>query len=539
MPSNANQVFLAVAMLLTVWTAAPVFGQSASVLGVVPEGVVVEAAGFEGLRPGARIGFRRPDGSGAQVGEGWVLDVREGRALVGLKPGGSVQAGDIAAPCASLSDPGSPGDLRAPVQALKSQLASAGGGSVEVQATVAQLESALDARETAIRDGTCDVSTRDQQIAALSMQLQQLIAAPVPAAPTGTPPPPPPLESPSGVMPGQETGVGTPPPPDAPAAGASSSGLDNLTTALQVVQQLVQMAQSMGLVGGRGSTGGQPGATFSSPDAPPPPPPSQVTFPQDPGSGQISAPPIVSTPPGSPPSVDSGPPPPPPAVGPPSPPVVRDRPPPKFPPKSPTVDAPPDSPSSGESGSRPPGRPPVVSQPPKSGQLWTTTPPKSLSPATDPGSGSSGTSGSATSGGSTPPGDTPSSGGNKPAAPSTTPAPVLRPGPGTATLPGAGGQTARLTPPGRMATVQGTVERADSRAPIAGAIIVVGGRKMATNTLGKFVVNDVPLGRQTLVVTAPGFVQGKLALELTAGEVETVKLMLRPATATPLAPAPR
>jgi hypothetical protein len=81
--------------------AAPGFGQSASVLGVVPEGIVIDAAPFPDLRPGARMGFRRPDGSTTQVGEGSVLDVREGRALVGAKPGGSVQEGDLAIPCAS------------------------------------------------------------------------------------------------------------------------------------------------------------------------------------------------------------------------------------------------------------------------------------------------------------------------------------------------------------------------------------------------------------------------------------------------------
>ncbi|MGH7312064.1 MAG: carboxypeptidase-like regulatory domain-containing protein [Candidatus Rokuibacteriota bacterium] len=85
-----------------------------------------------------------------------------------------------------------------------------------------------------------------------------------------------------------------------------------------------------------------------------------------------------------------------------------------------------------------------------------------------------------------------------------------------------------------MATVQGVV-RADNGRPIAGALVSVAGKQAKTNARGVFVVTGVPLGRRTLLVTAGGFSQGKLAIELSSGEVEKVALTLR--RATPSAPA--
>jgi hypothetical protein len=77
-----------------------------------------------------------------------------------------------------------------------------------------------------------------------------------------------------------------------------------------------------------------------------------------------------------------------------------------------------------------------------------------------------------------------------------------------------------------MATVQGVV-RTDSGQPLPGALVSVGGKQAKTNTQGVFVLANVPLGRQTLVVTADGFSQGRQTLELTSGEVERVALTLR------------
>ena len=284
-------------------------------LGVVPQGVVVEAAPFPDLKPGARMGFRRPGGDTALVGEGWVLDVREGRGLVGLTPGGSVQAGDLAVLCASASAPGGPGDLRGPMQAVEEQLAAAGGGPAEAQATIGQLRATIDAREAAIRGGACDVTEHDGQIAALGARLQELLAAP-PSTTTSASP--------------------------APAGGAEQGG-----GMVALVQQLVQMAQSMGLGGARGSDQ----ATEVAP------------LPADPGSGTGSQPPFVA-------------PSPPPSAGTPSPPVATPPPPTGGTPPPPTVGTPP---------SRPPtGRPPGVAQPPVTvtSPWWTIGPPKATPPGT-------------------------------------------------------------------------------------------------------------------------------------------------------------
>jgi uncharacterized membrane protein len=77
-----------------------------------------------------------------------------------------------------------------------------------------------------------------------------------------------------------------------------------------------------------------------------------------------------------------------------------------------------------------------------------------------------------------------------------------------------------------MASVQGIV-RGDHGAPVGGAVVVVGGRQTVTNAQGQFQVPGVPPGRQVLVVTARGFVQRKVDIDLSSGEVEKVTLVLR------------
>jgi hypothetical protein len=119
------------------------------------------------------------------------------------------------------------------------------------------------------------------------------------------------------------------------------------------------------------------------------------------------------------------------------------------------------------------------------------------------------------------------------------PVPPLVQPPRPATPPSVAGPTARVSPTvQRVATVQGVV-RADNGAPIPGALVTVGGKRVKTNAEGAFVVTDVPLGRQTLLVTAGGFSDGKLAIDLTSGEVEKVALTLRPATSSAPAQKPR
>jgi hypothetical protein len=59
-------------------------------------------------------------------------------------------------------------------------------------------------------------------------------------------------------------------------------------------------------------------------------------------------------------------------------------------------------------------------------------------------------------------------------------------------------------------------------------------RQVATNSRAAFVVEDVPLGRQILVVCARGFAQSRLVLDLASGEVERVTLTLRRGAGLPM-----
>jgi hypothetical protein len=511
------------AVIAVLASAAPALGQSAPVLAIVPEGAVIDGAELPNLAPGARVGFRRPDGGAAQVGEGFVLDVREGRALIGLKPGGSVQAGDLAVRCASLSSPGSQGDLRASVQSIKAQLAPAGGGSPELQAAIGQLESTLDTREAAIRDGACDVASHDQQIADLSLQLQQMLAASAGAASPGAvpaPPQPPPTTLP-GTEPVQTPTVGAAPPP--PAIGQPGTGTENIVVALQVAQQLLQMAQSAGLIRQPRQSGGQqPGMAIPSPDVQAPPP-AQAMVPIDPGSGQ-ALPPAAVEPPGSPsPTVGS-------PTEPASPPVAVGTDTPSQTGQPPGTRPPPGRPAAPEKPSPSVVTPPVRTPPP---QWWAVTPPKQPAPVAGamPGTAPSPPTSATLPGSTTGPGKV-----TPPERPSAAIVPGRVP---TGSQAAPGGQTASVPPSvQRTAIVKGVV-RADNGAPIAGAFVRVGGRQARTNAQGVFVVTGVPLGRQTLLATAGGFSEGKLAVELASGEVEVVALTLRRAPVPPLVQPPR
>jgi uncharacterized membrane protein len=84
-----------------------------------------------------------------------------------------------------------------------------------------------------------------------------------------------------------------------------------------------------------------------------------------------------------------------------------------------------------------------------------------------------------------------------------------------------------------LAIVQGFV-RADNGVPVPGAVIAVGGKQAATNARGQFVVSDVPVGRQVLVVTARGFQPGRMAVEVSSGETEKVTVTLRHAGSSAL-----
>jgi hypothetical protein len=188
----------------------------------------------------------------------------------------------------------------------------------------------------------------------------------------------------------------------------------------------------------------------------------------------------------------------------------------------PAADKSSETPSTGDSSKsvdKPGGRPPAT------GQWWAVTGPKQSTAVagTTPGTPSN-SSRLTEPGGAKRAENVPAAGGSKPPQATFSPVPTLPPG--TAGQPGAG-SIARATPPSqRLAIVQGFV-RTDKGAPVPDARITVGGKQVGTNARGQFVVNDVPLGRHVLVVTAPDFQPGRMALEVSSGEVEKVTVTLR------------
>lgn len=150
------------------------FAGTASAL--AQEGVVIEArpdAVFIDLRQmpmpqqGTRVGFVRVEAARREVGQGSVLAVWQGKAQVAPAGGEMPAAGDLVVTCPDPSQPDPYGSVR-----LMAVQARPGSPSA---ATAGQLQSALAARDAAVRQGACDLAAYDQQIASLSSQMQDQI----------------------------------------------------------------------------------------------------------------------------------------------------------------------------------------------------------------------------------------------------------------------------------------------------------------------------------------------------------------------------
>jgi hypothetical protein len=498
-------VGLAVALVLLAAVPRPAAGEAAQVLAVQPEGVVLPSAPFPDLRPGARVGFRRADGSEGLVGEGWVLDIRDGRALVGLGPGGLVQPGDVAVLCAT--GPVAEGEIQGSLEALKAELAATGTESQELQATVAELDAAIEERRAAMREGACDLSPHDRRIAALGLQLQQALAQVSPA--------PAPDNRSENSSESAAADVAQPP------AGEPSGEPSAMQTLAALVQQMLQAGRG----GGRsGAAGGVPDLVKQSPEIGEP---SQALLPVAPDPGQDPA----ARPPTEAPGAGGARPPAPPAA------------------------PPPGSVTGGGSGPTSGGPPPGASRPPVLAPGGTLIP---LKPVPSPGVGAPAPSAGGTPSGSVPPpsarpappvtlrpapgsGSTPGDGtrpGSSRESPPAgvaagTPPPRLQPLPGVVARPDSG-LTARLTPPPTAtATVRGLVRDGEG-APVRGALILVAGRRAATDARGQFRVEEVPFGRQVLVVSAQGFARQTVSMEVSGGSVEELRVTLQRAPVVPL-----
>jgi hypothetical protein len=219
------------------------------VLAIRPEGAVVDIGQMPEVQQGSKLGFIHLNGDRKETGQGWVLDVKEGRALVGLTPGGAVKKGDRAILCPKPGeDPYQ--ELRTMVDQLRNQAAQPGAQMTsEIQAMTNQVQSALGARDAAIQRGSCDTAEYDRQISALATDLQNLSARlqPVAMGPSlqeGAPPGTPSIETP----PLQEPL----PPGTSPMEGSPQGGID-------VVSKLSELLQALGGkfgTGGGGESGG-------------------------------------------------------------------------------------------------------------------------------------------------------------------------------------------------------------------------------------------------------------------------------------------
>src|SRR5207302_248543 len=89
----------ALSVILTSFLYGEAWSADGSVLGVVPEGIVVDASTLGGVQPGGKVEFVRPSTGRTSLGQAAILDVRDDRALVAPPSAGSVVQGDVAVAC--------------------------------------------------------------------------------------------------------------------------------------------------------------------------------------------------------------------------------------------------------------------------------------------------------------------------------------------------------------------------------------------------------------------------------------------------------
>lgn len=78
--------------------------------------------------------------------------------------------------------------------------------------------------------------------------------------------------------------------------------------------------------------------------------------------------------------------------------------------------------------------------------------------------------------------------------------------------------------------IQGTVTDASTGQPIVGATVSIAGVTVVTSDGGFYVLNDVPVGQQTLTAFADGFAPAQVSVALTASQVLTQNIRLTPQT---------
>ena len=232
--------------------------EDASVTAVRPQGVVVDASQLEDLKRGAKVGFVRDGDAREEIGQGWVLDIKDGKALVGVQPGSGVRKGDLVVVCPREGE-----DRHAEVRAKLEELGDAGpapkGRKPSAAERVArQAREAMEARDAAVEEGKCDLAALDEEIDALAGELSRVIASRAPARreasrPGGkVPARPNPVEEEEASEPEDAAEESTAAAPPGPQKGESAAGDEpsapaprdkaapTLQTALDAVMKLIE-----------------------------------------------------------------------------------------------------------------------------------------------------------------------------------------------------------------------------------------------------------------------------------------------------------
>ena len=90
----------------------------------------------------------------------------------------------------------------------------------------------------------------------------------------------------------------------------------------------------------------------------------------------------------------------------------------------------------------------------------------------------------------------------------------------------------RLTMPVIVGHLSGVITACYNGAPIAGATVVAGGQSGVTAANGSYLIYNVPIGLQTVVINAPGFLTNTTSTTIVANQLGTLNACLNPASAT-------
>ncbi len=141
--------------------------QEGAVVELRPDGVLVDTRQIPAVQQGTKLGFVRIGPDRREIGQGSVLAVMDGKALVTITSGTAVAQGDLAVLCPDPSQTDR-------YQTTRAMAAQARPGTPSAP-TAARLRSALAARDAAVQQGACDTAAYDGQIDSLSAQMQQEI----------------------------------------------------------------------------------------------------------------------------------------------------------------------------------------------------------------------------------------------------------------------------------------------------------------------------------------------------------------------------